>query len=148
MAIMMDSHEEGRPDFPNYAEVLSEVLAALKKCNVEVIIKGHPRSGHSPFLDRLQLPSLPAGCPLELFDTSGVGAVFGVVSLGLAAVALQGTRAISLLYLINFPDEKSRTFWRTWMDLHSGGNVVFPNSIAEAIDQIAARVFTAATKED
>jgi len=65
-----------------------------------------------------------------------IDAVLGVTSLGLAAVAKQGHKAISLLYLIGIRNEELRGWWRQWTDRHSDGRVLFPGSISEVLAMV------------
>ena len=134
--ILMDSNEDVSPVITEYRSIVSAVLANLSSRKINVLLKVHPRVGCSAFLKAYNLPALPAGCPLELFDIGGIRAVIGVSSLGLAAIAKLGYPAVSLLYLIDFRDEDSRTFWREWLDRHSDGKVQYPQSIPEVVEII------------
>jgi hypothetical protein len=134
--ILMDSNDEASPDMSGYPETVSALLADLKARNVSVLLKAHPRSGHSPFLNQFGLPALPEGCPLELFDIRNVSAVIGTNSLGLATVANLGHRAVSLLCLVGFYNEETRRFWREYLDRQSGRRVLFPQSTGEALEMI------------
>ena len=136
VAILMDSNEEASLDMHGYANAVATLLGSLSARNFNVLLKGHPRSGYSPFLTQFELTTIPAGCPLELFNIESVAAVIGVVSLGLAAVAREGYMAVSLLYVIGFHNEGSRQFWREWMDRHSNGKILFPRSVPEAVTMI------------
>jgi hypothetical protein len=134
--ILMDANDESSSDISGYAEVVAALITELRSRKVDIVLKAHPRTGCSAFLNAFRLPALPAGCPLELFDTSGASAVIGINSLGLAAIAKLGQTAISLLDLITFRDEEPRRFWRKWMARHSDQKVLFPRSQSEALDMV------------
>ncbi|HWE52231.1 MAG TPA: hypothetical protein VG273_20720 [Bryobacteraceae bacterium] len=134
--IIMDSNDEPSPF--GYADLMGDLIANLRSRNINIVLKAHPRSGCSPFLSKFNLPELPAGCPIELFDIHDVAAVIGITSLGLAAVAQLGHTAVSLLYLLRFRDEDSLEFWREWMDRHSGGKIRFPKSFSALLPMIEA----------
>jgi len=134
--VFMDSNDELSQGMSGYKAVVSALLAGFDARNIDVFLKFHPRVGGSSFLGKFNLPSLPAGCPLELFDLSGVIAVIALNSLGLAAVAKLGYTAVSLLYLMEFDEEAKRTFWRSWLDRHSDGKILFPQSASEVFSVI------------
>lgn len=139
VVILMDANDQDSSDIDRYADEVSTLIAELRSRNISILLKAHPRTGSSQFLENFQLTSLPSGCPLELFDMNEISAVIALNSMGLSAAARMGIAAISLLYIVAFKHEENREYWREWIDRHSNQKVRFPVSICEAVDMIAGR---------
>ncbi len=134
--ILMDSNEQENPDLKEYSSAICEFLSELGRSGIDLCVKGHPRLGHSQCLDRFQAPFLPTGCPIELFDLTDAIAVISIFSHGLAAAAKQGCRAISLLYVVSFHNQKTVEYYREYLDEKAGGLIQYPRSLAEAVEMV------------
>ena len=137
--LILDSNDHYDLDTADYARQLSTVLNELARQGKSVCLKEHPRAGHSSFLDAFNLRMLPSGCPLELFDLRGFTAAVSISSTALATAAKQGCAAISLLYVIKFTNEATVRLYREYLDQQSENRILYPRSVAEAIEMIGSR---------
>ncbi len=136
MVLLLDDDHENWPEVAGYGSTILNLLQTLNKRGVCVCLKAHPRSGYSRCLECLDLPTLPAGCPVELLDLGEMTAVIALNSLGLARTAKEGLEAISLLDIVAFRSEEVREWWRRWIDHHSGGRVRYPKSLPELAEMV------------
>ena len=114
-----EGDNENKPAYQGYRRVVSELIDGLQKRGFRILLKAHPREGFAWFLNSYELPALPAGCPIELFDLKGVSAVIGLYSLALASAANQRIVAVSILNLLMIHAEETQDRWKQWLDQHS-----------------------------
>jgi hypothetical protein len=136
MVLLLDDDCENSPETSNYGPTILDLVHTLRERGISVCLKAHPRSGYSMCLAPLNLPTLPAGCPVELLDISKMSAVIALNSLGLSRTAKEGLLALSLLDIVAFRSAGVREWWRCWIDRHSNGRVLYPRSLGELVELV------------
>jgi hypothetical protein len=134
--LFLDDDHEKSPEMLDYSQTVLTLVQTLRDRGVKVCLKAHPRSGYSKCLAPLNLPTLPAGCPVELLDIRNMAAVISLNSLGLARTAKEGQLGLSILDIVAFRSEEVREWWRRWIDRHSDNRVLYPKNLEELVELV------------
>ena len=126
--LWIDSPDDGA--IFNYEHTTREILSALKKENLKVFVKPHPRLPLHRLYSDFDIEILPKEVPGEFLPLKRFRAVFGVES-SLLGNAARTVSAYSFLRLYEWKDAGGQAYSERLLGKASGGKVCYVESISE-----------------
>jgi len=134
IALILDSNEQASGEYKNFELIVKEMVDILLSLNYVVMVKPHPRVGYSKVYNSLSVRILDSWMPSQFFDPSGIRAVIGAVSTGLARYYQSPhdkIRAISLLDILESHDEGIKLENISFLTRMSNSRVLLPKNMKD-----------------
>ncbi len=129
-ALIFENPEENIAD--DYEAVLRQVFQMLVVAGYTVLIKPHPRVGHSPFVAACPVQMIPAFIPGEFLPMDQFALVLGFTSSALGYVARENTeRVFSLAKLLHARDRQLMDYGVNYVAKVAEGRLRFVESLSE-----------------
>ena len=118
--------------FKNYEVEFKSILMVLKEKGYKIVLKAHPRSGATPFVNDYVNFKIPRCIPSEFLDISIYNGIIGIETTGLSELAIKKEKKVySMINLLSFKKEETKQYYLNLLSSHSENTIVFPKTINE-----------------
>jgi hypothetical protein len=127
--LLLDSSDDYTELTNENLDEVEKIFNVIKKYNV--ILKCHPRLGCSDFTRKYKFKVVESFIPSEFVDFTNCRCVISVGSISLANFAKMGVKAISLLKLLPYSDEKLCQSRIKGLEQYAKGLIIYPTNLKE-----------------